>query len=369
MAVLSARPWLAVPEGGRPSASYRLDLVTVLLGAWFVVGLLLDAWAHNNFPGLESFLTPWHAVFYSGFIATAAWICWAVLQNLRSGRRGWAAVPVGYGLGVLALPVFALAGAGDFMWHTIFGIEQDLKILFSPTHLALVTSMILIVTSPLRSAWSQPGLPPAPTLRRLLPAVLGLAFATTLVLLFLQYANALVWSSEGIVTALSDPLDGSVHDGYASPVDLVSSVAVTGVVLLAPLLLLARRWQPPFGTATIVYATVAGLSGAITEFRSPAILLAVVASGLCVDGLLAWLRPTELRRIAYLAFALLAPFVTWTLYLAAASIAAGHAPTVIEYWTGLPVVAGLQGLLLGVLAAAGTAQQLAGARVDAQRPD
>src|SRR5256886_15714254 len=38
---------------GRPVASYRTNLVTALLGIWFTVGLMIDAGAHNNVPGLE----------------------------------------------------------------------------------------------------------------------------------------------------------------------------------------------------------------------------------------------------------------------------------------------------------------------------
>ena len=114
---------------------------------------------------------------------------------------------------VVGLPMFALAGAGDFAWHTVFGVEQALRILFSPTHLALVSAMVLIVTAPLRSAWSSPDLGPRPSLRRLLPAVVGLSFAATLAMLLLQYANALVWIPDDIVVALSNPLDGTVESG------------------------------------------------------------------------------------------------------------------------------------------------------------
>lgn len=61
--------------------------------------------------------------------------------------------------------------------------------------------MILVVTSPLRAAWSNPGLPAALRLRRLLPAILSLGPRG--VLLFLQYANALVWDPRSVVFALS----------------------------------------------------------------------------------------------------------------------------------------------------------------------
>src|SRR6266536_4204640 len=43
------------------------DLVTLVLTAWLIGGLFLDGWAHNTRPQLETFFTPWHAVFYSGF--------------------------------------------------------------------------------------------------------------------------------------------------------------------------------------------------------------------------------------------------------------------------------------------------------------
>jgi hypothetical protein len=346
MALLNLR----VPDEtvARPRASYRDDLVTVVLGLWFVVGLLLDAWAHNNLRGLESFFTPWHGVFYSGFTATAAWMSWMVWRARDAGGVTPASVPVGYGPGVLGLPMFALAGVGDFAWHTVFGVEQALRILFSPTHLALVSAMVLIVTSPLRSAWLNPDLPERPTLRRLMPAVIGLAFATTLVMLLLQYANALVWIPDNVVVALSNPLDGTVEWSF-SPVELASSIAVTNAVLLAPLLILARRWSPPPGSATVIFTAVAGLAAAITVLHGAAIILGVLVAGGLVDLLLVWLRPGPARRPAFLLFAALTPVVVWSIYMAAASLAGGGLPRVTEYWTGIPLAAGLMGLLLGVL--------------------
>ena len=57
----------------RPRASRRTDVVMTALSVWFVLGLFLDAYAHATTPTLETFFTPWHAVFYSGFAATGAW--------------------------------------------------------------------------------------------------------------------------------------------------------------------------------------------------------------------------------------------------------------------------------------------------------
>ncbi len=167
------------------------------------------------------------------------------------------AIPQGYGPAVLAVLGFAVAGVGDAAWHSVFGVEQSLNILFSPTHLGLVTAMLVIVTTPLRAAWADPDLSGAPGLRRLLPALLSMALATTLVLLFLQYANAFAHSSEDVVYGLS-----GADEGHSAR--LVASFAVTTAMLVVPLLTIARRWALPFGTATVLFAFVGALSLAVT---------------------------------------------------------------------------------------------------------
>src|SRR5258706_4851841 len=135
-------PATSVVEAARPVAGVRTDLVTTVLGAWFTVGLFLDAWAHNTKPGLETFFTPWHAVFYSGFTATEAWVLWVSRAALQPGRPAMAAImpaqakkrraqcPVGYAATLVAVFGFAVAGVGDLVWHTVFGIEQNINILF-----------------------------------------------------------------------------------------------------------------------------------------------------------------------------------------------------------------------------------------------
>ncbi len=337
------------PVATAPVASYRTNLVTVLLSAWFTVGLFLDAWAHNNLPRLETFFTPWHAVFYSGFVATAAWVVWTA--------RDRQALPRGYGPAVLAVLGFALAGVGDAAWHTVFGIEQRINILFSPTHLVLVTAMLVIVTTPLRAAWADPTLSGAPGLRRLLPAVLSIALATTLVLLFLQYVNALAYESETVVFGLS-----GADEGFTAR--LVGSFAVTTAVLVVPLLTVARRWALPFGTATMLFAFAGALSGAVTGLRNLELIVGVVACGLCADVLGWWVRPSPDRPVRYRLYGAVVPLLTWTVFIAVAYAVAGsvqiapdsgsgHPEGVVELYTGAPAVQALLGLLLAVVLAPG----------------
>ncbi|MFC5826441.1 hypothetical protein [Nonomuraea insulae] len=322
--------------------SPRTDLVTALLGVWFGVGLMIDAWAHTNLAELETFFTPWHAVFYSGFAVVSCWILWQVWRNVRTGRQGLAAVPTGYLAGLVAIPAFAFFGFIDMMWHTLLGIETTIDILFSPSHLGLIVTMLLILTTPLRSAWNAPDVGARPTLGRLLPALIGFAFATTLVSLFLSYGDALQYRQTRIVEAFSN-LEEPGAGGLAT------AMVLTNVILLAPVLLLARRWRLPFGSVTVMYTLAALMPGAQTEFTNVPVLLSIVTGGLVSDLLIRWLRPSAARRTAYWAFAGLSGLATWSLYIAFASATGGGLPAVPELWTGSPIIAGLIGLALGAL--------------------
>lgn len=334
----------------RQWASARTDLVTALLSVWFGIGLMVDAWAHSNQSELETFFTPWHGAFYSGYAAVSVWIMWQVWTNLRAGRRGRAAVPMGYGAALVAIPVFAAFGLADMMWHTFLGIEQDIDVLFSPSHLGLIVSMLIVVTTPLRSAWNAPdlrmdGVRTAPSFGRMLPALLGMAFANTLVSLLLSYGSALKWSSGSIVEVFSGPSDGPENPTAV----LAASVVISNLILLAPLLLLARRWHMPFGTATVIYTVAILMAGAQTGLENLSTLLGIVLAGLVIDLVALPLRPSATRRYAYWAYAGLASLITWGLYVGIASAAAGRLPAVPELWTGVPIVAALIGLAAGVL--------------------
>ena len=331
----AATPPLATdspPDAARPVASDRTNIVTMLLGLWFTVGLLLDAWAHNNVPRLESFFTPWHAVFYSGLAATAGWIAWTVRDGLRDGRLDVRTVPVGYASSAVAVVGFALAGGGDLAWHTAFGIEQNINILFSPTHIGLAATMLVIVGTPVRAMWADRSLASAPGLRRLLPALVSACLCATLVLLFLQYANALALTAGDVTVGMS-----RFDEGFTAR--LVGSMALTNLLLMVTLLTLARRWRLPPGTATLLYLTTGALSAAVTGLRNMALVVAFVLSGVLVDVL-----------TRYRAFAGLAALVTWSVYLATARLVAGAAGGgVVELYTGAPVVQAGLAVLLAVL--------------------
>ena len=162
------------------TTTLRQDLMTVLVGTWLMFGLFLDGYAHANIlSGTESFFTPWHAVFYSGFAATAGWILYLVARGVRSGIPAAKAIPRGYGWATIGIVIFAVGGIGDGAWHTLFGVETGMDALFSPTHLLLFAGLFLIITAPLKAAWARPD---DGTIRwgRFFPAWLSITLASAL---------------------------------------------------------------------------------------------------------------------------------------------------------------------------------------------
>jgi hypothetical protein len=336
----SVRTATTAATGGRPRVRWGDDLAAALLGTWVVAGLFLDGWAHLNQPGLETFFSPWHGVFYSGFVVSAVVLARLVARHQR-GRFDPALVPVGYGLGLVGIGLFVAGGVADGTWHTMRGVEDGVAALLSPPHLLLLTGGLLMVTSPVRSAWSRPDLPARSPAAALLPALWATALVTAVVLFFFQYLSAFVTRAPQAVVA-DDPA------GLLTTIVGVASVLVTNLLLVAPPLLLARRWRLPFGTVTLIAATGAVGMTALREFELGALVPAMVAGGLATDLLVARLRPGPGRPGAFRAVATLAPLLLWGPWLAAYAFAygVGWPP---ELWAGVLGMACLSGLGLGVL--------------------
>ena len=161
-------------ENARAVSSLRFDWIMVVVSIWWLGGLFIDGWAHSNIPQLETFFTPWHAVFYSGYLAVALTLLVQILLNLRKSalsaggstpslvtlireslpsNRCLRAIPIGYELSALGVVIFGVSGIGDLTWHLILGIERSTEALLSPTHLGLALGIGLALSGPLRAAW------------------------------------------------------------------------------------------------------------------------------------------------------------------------------------------------------------------------
>src|SRR5258708_22389938 len=203
----------------RPLASLRLDGWIVAAGGWFVGGLYLDGWAHNTFPSLESFFTPWHAVLYSGFLASVAVLGWAIGRQHTGGRTWWQSIPAGYELSMLGALLFVLSGVADMLWHIAFGIEANVDALLSPTHVALLLGGTLFLTGPIRAEARRRAAGIAePGWAALMPRLLALMYVLAALSFFTQYANP--WGGPW-ASAVYQPVTSDVLTAGGRAVDAV----------------------------------------------------------------------------------------------------------------------------------------------------
>ena len=328
----------------RPPGGRAYDWAVCLLGFWFLGGLFLDGWAHNHIPELESFFTPWHAVFYSGFLAVAAFLLATVIRNHAKGYPWREATPHGYEHAVIGVLIFTVGGLGDMIWHELFGVEADVEALLSPTHLLLALGGTLILSAPLRAGWlrREAGDSGALGWRAMLPPLLSLTFVLSLWSFFTQFAHPLVdpWSAAGY-----RPPGSKGITLLRQALGIAGFLLQTGI-LMGLVLSTIRRWALPLGSLTLMFALNATLMSFMhDQYR---FIPAAAAAGLVADLLLQRLQPTTERSGALRVFASVVPMIYYLFYYLALIITQGLGWSV-HLWTGSIVLAGVVGILLSYL--------------------
>ncbi|MEM7340878.1 MAG: hypothetical protein AAF467_19630 [Actinomycetota bacterium] len=321
----------------RSTSTRSEDAITLAIIAWLIAGLFIDGYAHANIidTATEDFFTPWHGIFYAAFATLTGWIGWIGYQRRRPGPiLDW--FPAGYRAAVVGLVIFAIGGVGDGIWHTVFGVEVGIDALLSPTHLILFVGALLLLWTPIRAA----------TARGDRAAWIGMgtaALMTAFLVFFVQYMWLLpqTWLA-GV------PFSPESGANWEYLTLFLAATPVQAAVLTGPLVLIARRWRLPFGTATGIWVTAAVLEMAAFSAEVVAVL-AVIAGGLAFDLCYRFVGSSGMR-LAVAAFA--GPAVTFAAYLA---IAASEQPLgwPPEIWGGVIMIAGFTGAAVVLLQESG----------------
>jgi hypothetical protein len=189
-----------------PASSVGFDWTMAVLSVVLMGGVIQDGWAHAHGMVDQSFLTPWHAVLYSMMAVNGIVLGSLAVRNRVTGYSVRRALPYGYTLALIGVVLFALAGVFDLWWHTLFGIENGITGLISPSHLILALSGMLVFSGPIRSIARQYG-SAASGWRVVGPAVLGLLASLTMLGFFTGYAQPI---EDGITAkTLSPDLTGA----------------------------------------------------------------------------------------------------------------------------------------------------------------
>jgi hypothetical protein len=327
---------------GRRGDGLAFDWVMVVLSAWLVGGAFLDGWAHNHGKVDTSLLTPWHTIFYTAFLALAGWLGGVLAHNCAKGYPFQHALPPGYALSCVGLLVFAAGAIGDLIWHYLFGVEQSVEALYSPTHLMLAVGSALIVSGPFRAAWRRVDRTSTLGWYQLWPMLLSL----TLMFAAFSFSAQVIHPLVPLRRAMSLPsTDGML---FYLQILTIASVLVQVLLRMGLILLALRRWRLPPGSLTLVF-TLNSLAMCTLDPRDAyGLIVPVMLAGMMADGLLYLLRPAAERSWRFRLFAFTVPVVFYLLYFSALWLMYGYWWSV-HLWTGTIVLGGLAGWLLSYL--------------------
>ncbi len=306
--------------------SLALDYAVGICCVWISAGFFLDAWAHGHVP-VESFFTPYHAVFYSGMLAVALVIA-AYVMHSRALGYDWAnTVPRPYRLALVGVPIFVFGGIADMLWHRLLGIEEGVDALLSPTHQILGLSIFFLSSGPIRSVLANRGR--AATLARQAPLALGLA--TWLILAHFGTAYAFdpaagrTNAPPPIVPFNSDYLT-ALSIGYYKIATGVLIVIFQSTLVAGFALWMVSRVRPAPGMLTLLY--LMGNVPAAAAFTNQTPLLPVTLAQSFATGILADLlvffydpHPAPGRVEAFRWFAVAVPMTYIGVYLLGMTIA------------------------------------------------
>lgn len=327
------------PASAQPASSLLFDSLMIVFSCWFMGGLFLDGWAHTHIPRLETFFTPWHAVLYSGYLSVALFLVISLYRNHARGYAWSRALPSGYELSLLGAGIFAVSGVADMIWHILFGIEQNVEALLSPTHLGLATGLILCMSGPLRAAWRRPE-SATRGWKALLPALFSIAFILSVFTFFTEYAHPFVRLTASIVNPAGIPVNqASVSLGLVS-------ILFQAALLASIVLLLVRRFTLPFGAFTMIFTLNITLLSILSNHYN--LIPAAMLAGLGADLIYWRLRPSTKRPDMLRLFAFAVPAFFYLCYFLNLEIIRGIQWS-IHLWLGSVFMAGITGLLLSFL--------------------
>ena len=350
-------PTLRVSGNARPETTLKEDAITALLASYTLVALFWDGLRHNNLTGVDNFFSPPHIAMYLGLIGIGVWIAIVLLRYQKGLEQlDWSAVPRGYRLAFAALPLAAIAGPLDFIWHEAYGFENQIDSTFSPPHQGLFYAGAMLAAIPAASAWQRRW--SAPPLRCFWPVVFSVTSVIAAMLFVVHqllpfYGGAGVVATEGFQDDIAGRADAfspgadAVHtEGLSQALTHYGDdafpfyffsvhTAVAGILLftiafMGAILLMRRRWQIPAGSLTIMGTFLALLWPMLSEYREAELIPALVLAGVVGDLLLARFGATRIRL-----FAVLLPPVLWAIFFLCVEFlqdGLGWEPTL---WVGL----------------------------------
>jgi hypothetical protein len=243
-----------------------------------------------------------------------------------------------------------LGGIGDFIWHTLFGIEEGVEALLSPTHLMLAAGGFLLVSSPFRAATRRFAGVAKPGWKNLFPALLSAMLVLSVLMFFTEYANT-VFSPERVA---EDPFVGASEEfAHYLTVAGIAGVLIPTAFVMGVVVFIIRCWTLPTGGLALIVSG-SGLLMALFHYHEmatyPQVLIPIAGGGLIAELAYAWLRPSAEREREMRVFSFVVPLALYALFFAVL-ILTTKVWWSIHMWAGVPFIAGVVGLLTSLATA------------------
>ncbi|MDO8628175.1 MAG: hypothetical protein Q7R56_00280 [Nanoarchaeota archaeon] len=326
-----------------PHFSFSLEWLFVFFSFWQVVGVFLDGWAHIHLSTQETFFTPWHLVFYSGFLAVFLLLIFQLFKNHLKGYAWSRALPREYRLSLIGCFIFLFAAFGDLFWHTFFGVEIGIEALLSPTHLLLAFAGAIIVSGPLHAIWyrnsKKDKIHKGPVLVSFCLLMLTLTFMIQFLHPYYFPYMASSYQAEGMIfpnLELSNLLTGVG----------IGNIIVYTMILIGAILAVIRFIDLPLGSFTLMFVLQALGMAFLKE--SYWVISSAFIAGVLVDIVYAFLR-SYFHYVSILRFfGFIVPVIVTSSYFLVLHIIDGI------WWSvhlvaGTVFIAGIAGMLLTYL--------------------
>ncbi len=214
---------------------YRI--ISFLFSTLIMLGMALDGWAHAHGAVDDTFLTHWHAILYAGLFGSTIWYGWLTRQQVPPHRP--------HRMGFALLPIVAVAGGADFLWHNIFGFELDISAQMSPPHILLACLIATLVAIPSSQRSASGSL-------SLWGAISG-SYAATMMLTLTQFLS---------------PLSAVYAETYSGG-DTTRGIGVTGFIIFVAVWLIVLLWMhhhhAPRGAFLLASLTLGSIQAAMSD--------------------------------------------------------------------------------------------------------
>ncbi len=314
---------------GNAPRSLLLDYAMSLSCLTIVTGFFIDAWAHGHVP-IETFLTPYHGFIYLGMLAILGTLAAQYFHGRRLGYRGIHAFAKPYHLALIGIPIFLIAAPSDALWHAIFGLEEGVDALLSPTHQMMGLAIFFFASAPIRSALAARDLGAPPKgLREQLP--IAFALAAWLGLIHFGTAYAFIPAADrGNAPPPISPLQATYFTAIALSY-YKSSLGVLVVIFQSALysgfaLFLGSQFRSAFGMLAVVLLLGNTLNAIPFTNATPLLATTILCSllaGLVGDAWIALRDPHPARPGAYRTLAVIVPFSYFACYLVITELTGG----------------------------------------------